>query len=246
VADVDGEYYVGVGDKIVVVIVSNGIGVNTIALDVGTYSADVEYINANYVNNVTIIPFTVAKAGVALSVEVLDVVYSADVDGNVFASVDGLYKVVIGTLEVSVIVRDGVGSFDVGMLDVGSYVAYVSFLGDDNYNPAVNKTSFEVTQTGTNFNIIANSSEITYGDLINITQSLPGDATGSVTYSFANGTLIKVLNVNESFVLSGLDAGSYVVFADYSGDVNHVSANSFHICSSLCTWNGWSIFLIYD
>ena len=98
VADVDGEYYVDVGGKIVVVNVLNGMGVNTIALDAGNYSADVGYVNVNYVNNVTSIPFTVAKADVALSVVVLDKVYSADVDGNVFASVDGEYSVVIGAI----------------------------------------------------------------------------------------------------------------------------------------------------
>ena len=52
VADVDGEYYVDVGGKIVVVNVLNGMGVNTIVLDAGNYSADVGYVNVNYVNNV--------------------------------------------------------------------------------------------------------------------------------------------------------------------------------------------------
>ena len=89
------------------------------------------------------------------------------------------------------------------------------FEGNENYNVNSNTTSFEVTQTGTNFNIIANATEIVYGGVISITHGLPGDATGTVTYKFANGTLIKVLSVKESFVLSGLDAGSYVVYADY-------------------------------
>ena len=96
VADVDGEYYVDVGGKLVIVNVLGGNGVNTIALDAGTYFADVGYVNANYVNNVTSIPFSVVKADVALSVEVLDRVYTADVEGIVFASVDGKYSVVIG------------------------------------------------------------------------------------------------------------------------------------------------------
>ena len=134
VADVDGEYYVGVGGKIVVVNVSNGRGEIVMALDAGTYSADVEYINANYMNNVTSIPFTVAKAGVALSVVVLDKVYSADVDGNVFASVDGDYTVVIGNNSVPVTVLNGVGAFNVGVLNVGSYTVRVIFAGNENYN----------------------------------------------------------------------------------------------------------------
>ena len=194
--------------------------------DVLVYASDVVYgyVDDNYENNVTSIPFTVSKADVALTVEVLDKVYSADVCGIVFASVDGEYKVVIGNYETPVIVKDGVGSFDVGVLSVGNYTASVSFLGDDNYNPNYNETAFEVTQTGTNFNIIANSTGIAYGGAVEIAQGLPGDATGSVTYSFANGTVIQVVGVNESFVLSGLNAGSYVVYADYSGDGNYAPA----------------------
>ena len=94
------------------------------------------------------------------------------------------------------------------------------FAGNENYNANVKEGTFEVTQSGTNFNIVANESIITYGNLVNVTQSLPGDATGTISYSFANGTVIKVLNVGESFVMPVLDAGSYVVYANYSGDSN--------------------------
>ena len=204
--------------------VVNGEGDVEVALNEGRYDIAVEYVDDNYENNVTSIPFTVSKADVALTVEVLDKVYTADVSGIVFASADGEYKVVIGNYEILVIVKDGVGSFDVGILSVGNYTASVSFNGTDNYNSANNETAFEVTQTGTNFNIIANSSEIAYGGAVEIAQGLPGDATGSVTYSFANGTVIQVVGVNESFVLSGLNAGSYVVYADYSGDGNYAPA----------------------
>ena len=168
--------------------------------------------------------FRFAKANVALSVEVLDVVYSADVEGNVFASVDGQYTVVIGNYSVLVTVLNGVGAFDVGVLDVGSYTVRVIFAGNDNYNGNVNESTFEVTQSGTKFNIVANGTNITYGNSINVTQSLPGDATGTISYSFANGSVIKVLNVGESFVLSGLDVGFYVIYASYSGDSNYAPA----------------------
>ena len=195
-----------------------------IALDAGSYDIIVEYVDDNYVNNVTSVPFTVSKADVTLSVEIFDKVYGANVSGNVFASVDGEYGVVIGNYEVPVIVKDGIGSFDVGFLNVGNYTAFVSFEGDDNYNPTENETAFEVAQTGTNFNIIANATVITYGDVISITQGLPGDATGTVTYKFANGTIINVLNVKESYILSGLNVGSYVIHANYSGDDNYAPA----------------------
>ena len=153
VADVDGEYYVDVGGKIVVVNVSNGMGVNVVTLDAGSYFADVGYVNANYVNNLISIPFSVVKAGVALSVVVLDKVYSADVDGNVFASVDGEYTVVIGDNSIPVTVLNGVGTFNAGVLNVGNYTVRVIFAGNENYNGNANESAFEVTQFGTNFNI---------------------------------------------------------------------------------------------
>ena len=98
------------------------------------------------------------------------------------------------------------------------------YYGNDNYNSNFNTTTFKVTETGTNFNIIANNTQITYGENIKITQKLPSDATGTITYTYANGTIIKVINVNESFVLSNLDAGFYVIYGYYSGDSNYKSA----------------------
>ncbi|WP_292609827.1 hypothetical protein, partial [Methanobrevibacter sp. UBA188] len=74
----------------------------------------------------------------------------------------------------------------VGVLNVGSYTVRVIFAGNENYNGNVNESAFEVTQFGTNFNIVANESNITYGNSVNVTQSLPGDATGTISYSFAN------------------------------------------------------------
>lgn len=202
----------------------DGIGKIEIGLNAGTYEASVYYVNDNYENNITSIPFAVSKADISLSIEVLDKVYTAYIEGTVFANVDGEYIVLIDNKVIKVTVKNGIGSFNVGILSAGNYSASVSFKGNDKYNAALNKTSFEVTSTGTNFYIVVNSSEITYGDDIRLSQSLPADATGSVTYKFANGTVIKVVDVGESFVLSGLDAGSYVIYADYSGDDNYAPA----------------------
>ena len=87
-ADVDGEYAVVIGDGRFIVDVVSGVGNVEIALDAGSYDIIVEYVNDNYVNNVTSVPFTVSKANVTLSVEIFDKVYGANVTGNVFASVE--------------------------------------------------------------------------------------------------------------------------------------------------------------
>jgi hypothetical protein len=164
VSDIDGVLPVDVGNHQLVVDVVDGYGKVMIGLDAGNYTAYVNYTDDNYDINMTNSSFVVTKANITLNIEVLDKVYTADVEGNVFASVDGEYVVVIGNYEIPVIVKDGVGSFDVGILPADNYVASVSFNGTGNYNSANNETTFEVTQSGTNFNIITNASEIVYGD----------------------------------------------------------------------------------
>ena len=193
ISDIDGVFPVNVGNQQLLVDVMDGYGNAMINLDAGNYTANVNYTDDNYDINMTGSSFAVYKADVALSVEVLDRVYTADVEGNVFASVDGEYTVVIGDNIVHVTVLNGIGAFNVGILNVGKYVASVIFNGSDNYNAGVNESAFEVTQSGTNFNIVANESDITYGNSINITQSLPADATGNITYFFADGKMLDLM-----------------------------------------------------
>ena len=183
-----------------------------------------EYTNKNYENNIKSTAFNVAKANITLSIEVLDKVYDSNIDGNIFASIDGEYNVIINGSTIPVTVKNGIGEFNLGTLKAGNYSISVIYYGNDNYNSNFNTTTFKVTETGTNFNIIANNTQITYGENIKITQKLPSDATGTITYTYANGTIIKVINVNESFVLSNLDAGFYVIYGYYSGDSNYKSA----------------------
>ena len=111
------EYAVVVGGKKFIVDVVDGRGNVEIALDAGSYDIIVEYVNDNYVNNITSTPFTVYKAYVSVSIEVLDKVYGTDIAGNVFASIDGEYNVRIGKFVTSVIVKNGIGEFDAGIMD---------------------------------------------------------------------------------------------------------------------------------
>ena len=117
---------------------------------------------------------------------------------------DGEYNLNINGKKFIGHVLNGIGIVNLGIMDTGNYTVQVIFTGNDNYNASANKTTFEVIKTETNFNIIVNDSSITYGDSITVTQSLPGDATGSITYYFANGTIIKVITVDDSFILAGL------------------------------------------
>ena len=222
-SNIDGNYSVEIGDEELVVNVVDGQGIGTIALDSGNYTAKINFADDNYDISIKNDSFTVFKANVTAIIEVSDEVYGCDVTGNVFASVDGDYTVIINNKTVIVNVNNGIGSFNIGILNAGTYNAFISF-NKTNYNPVENKTTFKVTKAESNIKIVVNDSEITYGDSINVTQNLPDDATGSITYYFANGTIIKVITVDESFILAGLNAGTYTIYANYSGDTNYAPA----------------------
>ena len=222
-SNIDGNYSVEIGDEELVANVVDGQGIGTIALDSGNYTAKINFADDNYDISIKNDSFTVFKANVTAIIEVSDEVYGCDVTGNVFASVDGDYTVIINNKTVIVNVNNGIGSFNIGILNAGTYDAFISF-NKTNYNPVENKTTFKVTKAESNIKIVVNDSEITYGDSINVTQNLPDDATGSITYYFANGTIIKVITVDESFILAGLNAGTYTIYANYSGDTNYAPA----------------------
>ena len=171
-ADTDGKYVVVIGDKKIIVNVINGIGTGSIALNAGKYTANIEYTNKNYENNIKTTAFNVAKANITLSIEVLDKVYGTDMEGNVFASIDGEYNVIINGNTIPVTVKNGIGEFNLGTLKAGNYSISVIYYGNDNYNSNFNTTTFKVTETGTNFNIIANNTQITYGENIKITHHM--------------------------------------------------------------------------
>ena len=226
IADVDGDYTVNVGSKSLVVTVENGKGSNSISLDPGSYETQISFSNSNYVSNYNEATFNVFKAKVSLMITVSACTYPNEVSGAVFATVDGDYTITIGNYTEIVSVKNGAGNFNAGIFDAGTYIATVSFEGDDTYDAIENMTSFEVKKQKISFNIIVNDSDIYYGESVKLTPIFEGDANGTIKYSLNEGTLIDELPVSESLILPHLDAGFYLIWADYSGNEN---------CESLTT-----------
>ena len=223
-ADVDGIYTIKIGDENVNVSVNQGFGTISLLLGAGNYTATTTFADSNftaYIDNAT---FNVKKAEVELSIMVFDRPYSANITGTVYADLDGKYNVSCGNIIVSVNVVNGIGQFDLGKLSAGNYSAVVFHDEDENFKIVSNQTQFEVSQTGTNFNIISSAYVTAYGNNITLTAGLPGNAKGTVTYTFANGTEIITLNVNGSVNLCNLNAGTYEIYGSYSGDENYAPA----------------------
>ena len=223
-ADADGSYQVDINGTIYNLAVRNGVGKRSVRLDAGRYYANISFNNINYNTSFINTGFEVYKADINLVVVVFDEVYPQDVEGVVYASADGEYNLTVGNDLAIISVMDNFGYFNMGTMGAGTYEASVSFAGNENYNPAFNKTSFTVYTSGTLFEIEVNPSIVSYGETANVTHTLSDGATGTIKYFLHDGTFLGELDVSDNLTLPVLDAGNYVIIANYSGDHDFNSA----------------------
>ena len=106
------------------------------------------------------------------------------------------------------------------------YSVTATYSGDANYNGSSAQTGFTVTKvTGYSMTASATPSSTPHGTSVALLASgIPGDATGTVTFSSGATTLCSaslVQGAASCAVPSGLAAASYPVTATYPGDANH-------------------------
>ena len=224
-ADFDGVYQVNVNGTIYNVTVENGIGNKSVSLNASDYYANVTFGDENYVVTSKNTVFTVYKADIDLIVVVFDEVYPEDVEGFVYADLDGVYNLTIAGHSSMVTVSDNFYYINIGTLDAGSYEANVTFEGNNNYNPHFNRTSFTVHQSGTNFEIEVSPDCYTYGGTAIVSHTLSQGATGTIKYYLNDGTFLGELPVSQNLSLPILDMNFYIVIANYSGDNDFVSSS---------------------
>jgi hypothetical protein len=117
-----------------------------------------------------------------------------------------------------------------GTLTAGSYSYSANYSGDGNYSAASSGcVAFSVGKASTAVTASPNPSSTMYGNTVQLSAgSLPGDATGTVTFS-SNGSPLcsmSVSNGGATCTTSVLAAGSYPVTATYSGDVNYEGSST--------------------
>ena len=250
-ANVDGTYEVIVGGKTVKVTVTAGKGSNATTLPAGeNYQANTTWKDDNYDVTIKNATFDVKKGDVELKVIVdSPVIYGNHVTGTVIASAPGTYYVTIGNLSpIEVIVSQTQATFDAGILEVDNYTATVSFNETADYNANSNTTDFTVSLSGTDFKANSTKDTYIYGENIVLSLSLPNDANGKITFTFANGTAAGEITIENgvvtkklfanalnnllgaganrdvSYDLGALDVGTYTVQAKYSGDHNYAES----------------------
>ena len=114
-------------------------------------------------------------------------------------------------------------------LTPGTYPVTATYSGDSNYNgTTATGASFTVTRATETFNESAAPSTIAYGNADTLSDSgLPGNATGTVTFTSGGSTLcIALLPATSCDTSSTLAPGTYPVTATYSGDSNYNGATA--------------------
>ena len=210
------DYQINVTDNNTINFSSNIRGVNKINI---TYTGDNNYNSISKIVNVTVkydsllnSPDVIANYNVTKEL----VAILTDVNGNIL--VNKMINVVVGTIDENLATNDkGQVSVDVSGLVPGSYVATISFAGDELYegfnisaNVVVNKIVPDV--------VISPDGDLVPGEKLIIKVEIPY-ATENVTIIVnGNKNTTKLVGNVVTYTIDELVQGTYYVTVLYSGD----------------------------
>ncbi|WP_295617798.1 Ig-like domain repeat protein [uncultured Methanobrevibacter sp.] len=223
----------------------------------GNYTVKAEYINDhNYKDSEYTADFEVRKGDPTLTENSPDITYGED--ENITVSITGVEGGLSPTGTIEVIV-DGVIVDTITIGDDLEYIVIkpladpkhnvtVVYSGDSNYNPLTITGEFEVTKASNEITVVPTN--ISYGQIENITVTVPDGATGTVSITVGTYTDTKEITDGISEIIFNIpkETGddllnaneNYIVFANYSGDSNYESvvANApFHVDPANTTVN---------
>ena len=140
--------------------------------------------------------------------------------------ISDLVTINIGNNNYTTFISKGKGNLTVYDLNVGKYTATVYYNGDDTYNKAENKTSFEVTnKKASNVSISVNNIVVGQDEIITV--RVTAGATGNVTIVIRGRGYVETLNNGVArFTISDLSARDYEVTAIYNGDENYLASQN--------------------
>ena len=208
-------YQINVTDNNTINLSSNIMGVNKINI---TYTGDDNYNSISKIVNVTVKYDSLLTASDVITDYNLTnelVATLTDVNGNVL--VNKTVNIIVGTINENLTTNDkGLVSVDVSSLVPDSYVASISFAGDELYEGFNTSANVVVNKVVPNINI-------SHGDLV------PGEKLNievEIQYATENVTIIvngdknttKLIDNVATYTIDELAQGTYYVTVLYSGD----------------------------
>lgn len=190
-------------------------------LDAGEYVVEIKYTNDEGMIFNSIKSFKVFKINPIINVTAKNIYVGGDAEIIVkILNSDGVLTLKVNNISYYEELYDGLLVKTIPNLPIGKYVVEVSFLGDDNYNPLVKSTTFNVYYNLDEEVIVPSLNDSSNDGQVTI--KVPIDAKGEITltingknYNFA------VVNGKVEINIPDLPNGNYDYDIAYSGDAKY-------------------------
>ena len=234
---------VGDTEKITVTLPENATGTVTIEIDGKVYNTtdiqdgaakfDVDNLTAgnktvtvtysgddNYLGNTTTASFEVSKRDSSITVSADNIKVGENVTVTVIVPLNATGQVLVDVAgeQYYINITDGTGFVTIPHLSEGEYTVTTSYVGDNQYLPSSNKTSFKVYKHDSQMNVTFPDDSYLGKDSV-IIVTLPDDATGTVTIT-VDGEEYNVVPAGGEITipLVNLTGGVHEIEVTYSGD----------------------------
>ena len=171
--------------------------------------------------------FSAVRADSTIVISVVDTAYDKNATVKVILPSDatGNVTITVDNVDYTSVVNDGVAVFTLPVLERGDYPVSAVYSGDDKYNANDNQTSFNIINKDVELNIKAD--DIVYEDVLNVTVSVPEDATGYVSVSVGDYTGVAFIENGTAFLtIPNLEPGIQNLTVFYSGDDEYQEVTS--------------------
>ena len=174
--------------------------------------------NEFYLINPAYQKIVIEKAGILLNLEVKDVFIPEIPVLNVYANFDNNYTIFIGNKNYKLEVVNGKGSMQLTGLDLGNHTVVAMRDADENFNLAMNFTTFSVSKIYSNF--LVASTNVEYDTLAEAVANSDNDDSIFVKSGTYKDT--KVVISNKTLDIIAVEA---VVFDAQGSDANFIIVN---------------------
>ena len=196
-------------------------------IDVAVYTLNAYYTNDYFNSTSKSSVFRVDKADSIFYFTVSNVITGEDanVTLTLSANASGEVTFILDGQKQIIEIKDNKAVLFVPNISGAGHIINITYGGDGNYNANFLNSSFYIKDLRSPIEFTLTN--ITYGDIFNVTAKLDANATGNVT--FVIGDIVKTVDINEGnavLKLNNLNAGNYNLTATYNGNPYYISSTN--------------------